>query len=223
MNESKPVVLFGSGPITRFVHFFLVHDSPFKVVATTVDRDFLREPEAFGLPVVPFEEMTTLYPPDEFAMFIAIGYRRVNRVREERCRQAREMGYELVSHVSPRASTWPGLEIGDNCLIMDNVIIHPFVRIGDNTIIWSGSHVGHSSVIAENCFFASHAVVSGAVTVEPNCFLGSNATIRDGLTLARDTVVGAGAVIVKDTKPGEIYAAPQPRLLPGRSDRLPSF
>ena len=69
------------------------------------------------------EDLPALYPPAEFSMFIAVGYRRMNRFRAERYEQARTMGYELITHVSPRASTWPGLEVGDNCLVMDQVVI----------------------------------------------------------------------------------------------------
>ena len=33
MTAQKPVVLFGSGRFARTIHYFLVHDSPYDVVA----------------------------------------------------------------------------------------------------------------------------------------------------------------------------------------------
>ena len=48
--------------------------------------------------------------------------------------------------------------------------------------------------------------VSGHVAIEENCFVGVNATIRDKVRIARDCVVGAGALIMRDTQPGQVYA-----------------
>jgi sugar O-acyltransferase (sialic acid O-acetyltransferase NeuD family) len=217
------VVLFGTGAMARVVHHYLTHESPHEVVAFAVDRSHWNGGSFQGLPIVSFEDVATAYPPQEFAMFIAVGYRRVNRFRAERYQQAKAMGYQLITHISPRASTWPGLQIGDNCFVMDEVIIHPFAQVGNDVILWSGSHIGHDSVVGDHNFVSSRAVVSGYVTVGDNCFIGSNATLRDGITIARESVVGAGVVINRDTKEGGVYAAPQPVQLPLTSDRLPNL
>ncbi len=219
----KKVVLFGNGAVARIARFLMLHDSPHDVVACTVDRAFVSEDQSFGLPLVPFDEMPARYPPDEFAMFVAVGYSRMNGLRQQKYLEAKAMGYELVSYVSTRASAWPGTEIGDNCLIMEEVIIQPMVTIGSDVILWSGCHIGHESVIGDHCFVSSHAVVSGLVTVQANCFLGSNSTIRDGITVARESVIGAGAVIMKDTQERGVYVAPRAQLLPIASDRLPKL
>jgi sugar O-acyltransferase (sialic acid O-acetyltransferase NeuD family) len=220
---TRPLVVFGTGPVARIAHFLFTHDSRRQVAAFAADASHITEDRLLDIPVVAFEEVTRLYPPAEFDMFVAVGYRRMNAFRAERYQLAKDMGYALPTYVSTRASVWPDLDIGDNCLVMDQVVIHPYARIGADTILWSGSHVGHDAVVGDHCFIASHAVVSGYVTIEPRCFLGSNATIRDGVTVARECVVGAGAVIVRDTKPGEVHAPSQSRLLPISSDRLPNL
>ncbi|TMD26211.1 MAG: acetyltransferase [Chloroflexi bacterium] len=217
------LVLFGTGSIARMAHHLFTHDSPHDVVACSVDRDHLDDGTVAGLPVVAFEEVATAYPPDQFGMFVAVGFRRVNRFRAARYAQAKAMGYDLVTYVSSRASIWPGVEIGDNTMVMDQVIVNPFVRIGNDTILWSGSHVGHESVVGDHCFISSHAAVSGFATIEDGAFLGTNCTIRDGITVARESVIGAGAVISRDTRQGGVYTAPQATLLPLASDRLPSL
>lgn len=217
------VVLFGTGAIARVVRFYLEHESTHEVVAFAVDRDHLQADQFEGLPLVAFEELSRRYPPDDHAMFIAVGYRRMNAFRAERCAQAQALGYELVSHVSPRATTWPGFQAGPNTIVMDQVIIHPFAQVGDDVILWSGSHVGHDSVIGAHCFVSSHAVVSGFVVVEERCFLGSNCTVRDGIRVARECVIGAGAVVTRSTEPRAVYAAPQAVHLAATSDRLPNL
>lgn len=219
----KQVVLFGTGPIASIVHFYLTHDSPLEVAAFTADRTRMTDDAFLGLPVVAFDDVTDRYPPDRFSMFIAVGYSRMNKVREARYHQAKEAGYELVTFLSSKATTWPGSVIGDNCFIMEDVIVHPFVEIGNDIIIWSGSHIGHGSVIKDHCFVSSRTAISGNVTVEPNCFFGTNSTVRDQVTIARECVIGAGAVILKSTQERGVYAAPMAELLATPSDRLPNL
>ena len=217
----KPVVMFGDGKLARTFLYFLEHDSPFEVTAIAVDRAWLDAEPVIPLPRVAFEEVTDHYPPETHDMFIALGYRGMNRVRQERFEAAKSLGYRLISHVSPRASVWPDLQVGENCLILDECVVHPYVEIGDDTIIWSGSHVGHGSTVGNHCFIASRSALSGDVTVGDRSFLGTNCTIRDGVTIAPMSAVGAGVIVTADTTEGQVMAPPVPRILPGTSDRLP--
>jgi sugar O-acyltransferase (sialic acid O-acetyltransferase NeuD family) len=216
----KSVVLFGNGRVARLAHFYLTHDSEREVAAFTVDRDHVTDDTLFGLPVVPADEVQVRFPPDDFDMFVAMGYGRVNKFREGKYFQAKEMGYELISVVSSKATVWPGTAIGDNCFIMENVVIQPFTTIGNDVTMWAGSIVGHESVIKDHCFVAAHVVIAGGVTVEPNCFIGINATIRDDITIARECVIGAGAVIMKSTREREVLTGAPAKLLAFSSDRL---
>lgn len=217
------VVVFGAASIAEIVHYYLTNDSPYEVIAFTVDRERLVDERFLGLPVVPFDEVREHYPPDQFAMFVALGYSRMNRVREEHYLSAKAMGYELVSYISTKATVWPASEIGDNCFVMEDVIVHPFAKVGNDVILWSGAHIGHGSDIGDHCFISSRTAISGNVTVEPNCFFGTNSTIRDYLTIRRQTVVGAGAVILKSTQERGVYLARNAELLATPSDRLPNL
>lgn len=219
----KPLVLFGVGAVARMAHYLWTNDSPREIVACTVDREFLQVETRFGLPVVPFDEVARRYPPGDFDMFVAVGYSRMNHFRAERFHQAKELGYELPSYVSSRAITWPDLVLGENCFVMEDVLLQPFVSIGDNVILWSTCNVGHECVIGDHCFVSSQAVIAGLATVEPYCFIGVNSTIRDGITIARECVIGGGAVIMKSTEPRGVYAAPRAERLAVTSDRLPGL
>lgn len=214
------IVVFGNGQVASVGYFYLTHDSPHDVVAFTVDRAYIEKDKLFGLPVVPFEEVEVLYPPREHKMLVMISYRKVNKLRAEKYYQAKEKGYEFISYVSSRATSWPGLEVGDNCFIMEENVIQPFVRIGNNVIMWSGNHIGHHSIIKDHCFLASHVVVSGSVTIEPYCFIGVNATIRDNITIAAECVIGAGALILSDTREKGVYVGKAAELIPRESNKL---
>jgi sugar O-acyltransferase (sialic acid O-acetyltransferase NeuD family) len=201
----EKIVLFGMGELADVIQYYFTHDSNYEVVAFTVDREHQKATTYNGLPVVPFEDVPSLYPPDQFKMFVALSYRSVNRARAQKYKEAKEKGYTLVTYINSKAITWPNLEIGDNCFIFEANVIQPFVKIGSDVILWSGNHIGHHATIMNHCFLASHVVVSGGVVIEPYCFIGVNATIRDHVTIKEECVIGAGALILKDTQPKEVY------------------
>lgn len=214
------VIIFGNGQMAAVAHFYLTHDSEHDVAAFTVDRAYIADDSVCGLPVVPFEEVEKLYPPEQFEMLVMVSYQKVNKLRSEKYQQSKAKGYRLISYVSSKAVTWPGLAIGDNCFIMESNVIQPFVEIGNDVILWSGNHIGHHTKIEDHCFLASHVVVSGSVVVGPYCFLGVNATIRDNITLGRETVIGAGTLVLQDTPERGVYIGDPSELKSVPSNRL---
>ena len=215
------VVVFGTAPFAQCVQFYLTHDSPHEVVAFTAHRERIPEGGEFsGLPVVPFEDLERSHPPGEHAMFVAIAYARVNRLRAEICAEAKAKGYELVTYLSSKATHWGDTRIGENCFVFEDNTIQPFVTIGDDVILWSGNHVGHHSRIGDHCFVTSHVVISGLCTIGAYSFIGVNATLRDGLTIGESNVIGSGAIIMRDTADNELYVPQRTRPDPRRSDEI---
>lgn len=199
------VVIFGTLDTAELAHFYLTHDSEHEVVAFSVTQDHLREKTFRGLPVVAFESVEEIYPPDEYAFFVPMTARRMNRLREKFYLAAKAKGYSLISYISSRATVFPGAQIGENCFILEDNTIQPFTPIGNNVVMWSGNHIGHHGQIKDHVFFTSHVVLSGHCIVEPYCFFGVNATIRDGLHIAEGTLVAMSACITKDTEPWGVY------------------
>lgn len=201
----KPIIIFGIGELAQIAHFYFTNDSEYKIEAFIVDSVYLSEQEFCGLPVVAFEEIENLYPPAKFDMFVAVGYTKVNQIRATKCQEAKSKGYKLISYVSSKATTWNDLTIGENCLILENNIIQPFVKIGNNVIIWTGNNIAHHTEINDNCFISCQASIAGRVKVGKNCFIGINATIRDNVSIADHCIIGAGALILHDTNINEVY------------------
>lgn len=215
------VIVFGNGQPAEMNCFYLTHDSRYEVAAFTVDRAYIKESSLFGLPVVPFESIESIYPPDEYKMSLLISYRNMNRLKVEKYDQAKAKGYELVSYISSRASTWPGLVLGDNCFIYDNSVICPFAEIGNNVFIGPGSLISHHCVIKDHCFIGPNAVILGSTTVEPYCVIGANSTIRDGgVVIARECIIGTGVSIIKDTRERGVYINKPAELLGKPSNEL---
>lgn len=222
MNSEK-IIVFGVSQLASLAHFYFKHDSPHHVEAFTVDRDYLKEEQFEQKPVVAFEDIREKYPPSEYKLFIPISFKQMNRVRQQKFEKAKKMGYTLVSYVSSKATTWPDLDIGENCFIFEDNTIQPYVKIGDNCVLWSGNHIGHHTVIKDHVFITSHVVISGACTVENNTFFGVNATVRDETSIAEYTLVAMGASIIADTKPFEIHLGTKSKVMDKKSIDLDSL
>jgi sugar O-acyltransferase (sialic acid O-acetyltransferase NeuD family) len=214
------LVIFGAGDIARLAHFYFTRDSEHEVVAFTVDEKYRESDSFLDLPLVAFEAAAKRYPAADYKMFVALSYARMNKLREEKYRQAKENGYELVSYVSSRCSFLTDQPVGDNCFILEDNTIQPFVKIGNDVTLWSGNHIGHDAVIEDHCFLASHIVVSGYVRIRNNCFIGVNATLRNSITIAPETLIGAGAVIMKDTVDKGVYLPQRAELFKKQSDEI---
>jgi sugar O-acyltransferase (sialic acid O-acetyltransferase NeuD family) len=193
----KNLIIFGTGLIAEVSHFYFNKDTDYKTVLFTNASEFIKASEFKELPLVPFEDIEKCYAPHDHDMFIALGYNKTNQIREQRYKEAKEKGYRCATYISPRA-TYYNTPVGDNCFILENNVIQPFVTIGNNVTLWSGNHIGHHSIIKDHCFISSHVVVSGGCCIAENCFLGVNSTLRDNIKIGRLTVIGAGAVVMKD-------------------------
>lgn len=202
---SKKLVIFGVGDIGQLAHYYFTHDSDYDVVAFTVDKDYIKETEFCGLPVVPFEEITTSHPAENNDIFIAVSYAQLNKVRKDKYLAAKDKGYHTPSYISSHATVLNEGRIGDNCFILEDNTIQPFVTIGDNVTLWSGNHIGHHSTIKSHNFIASHIVVSGGVVIEESCFLGVNATLRDHITIGEGCIIAAGACVMNDTPADTVW------------------
>ncbi|MGO4153367.1 acetyltransferase [Cupriavidus sp. YAF13] len=201
----KKLVIFGAGEIAQLAYFYFSRESEYEIAAFTVDAAYLTDKTFCGLPIVAFQEVVDRYPPGEYELFVALSYSKLNAVRKEKYLEAQKLGYRLASFVSPRASVLNDGNIGENCFILEDNTIQPFVTIGNNVTLWSGNHIGHHSIVRDHCFIASHVVVSGGVDIGEQCFVGVNATLRDHIKIGVRCVVGAGALLLGDAEAEGVY------------------
>ena len=202
----KPLYLFGTGNIAEVLLNFC-RESGFEVAACTADRAFLTADSWNGLPAVPFEDVERLYPPATHALFVALGYQELNALRARKCAEAKALGYTLISYVHPQSGLPSDCEYGENCFIMNHVMIHPRVRLGNNVFVWSGAMIGHHSTIGDHCWLTSCVNISGVVTVGKNCFFAVNATVAHNVVIGDECFVGANTLITKCTEDRQVFLA----------------
>jgi sugar O-acyltransferase (sialic acid O-acetyltransferase NeuD family) len=214
------LVIFGAGDIARLAHFYFSTDSKHEVVAFAVDPEFRTAETFLDLPLLTIDDVPRAYPPADHKMFVALSYAQVNRLRAAKYAQMKALGYELVSYISSRCTYLATDPPGDNCFILEDNTVQPFVTIGNDVTLWSGNHIGHDATIEDHCFVTSHVVISGYVRVGARSFLGVNATLRNSITIGAQTLIGAGAIIMKDTAAKSVYLPERAKLFQKTSDEI---
>jgi sugar O-acyltransferase (sialic acid O-acetyltransferase NeuD family) len=218
--KKKPIVIFGTGDIAELAYYYFRTDAHVQVAAFTVDSSYIKNSIFQGLPVIPFDSVSENFPPDTHDFFVALGYKKLNALRKEKFLRAKTLGYRLATFISSRACISQETRIGENCFILEDNTIQPFVNIGNNVTLWSGNHIGHHSIINDHTFISSHAVISGGVQIGEQCFVGVNATLRDHITIGERCVIGAGALLLTDAPAEGIYAGVTASRSPVPSSRL---
>lgn len=185
-----------------------------------MDRKYRTKNSVCDLPVICLDEVVKLYPAAAYSFFVAIGYTKVNGLREIKYQEIKSLGYDFISFIHPSAIIAPNVQIGANCFIFENAVLQPFVTLADNTFILSSAVICHHSQIGENVFIASNACVNGNCIIEKNCFIGANAVIRNELTIKQSCIIGAGCAILENTHPHEVYVARNTQKLDITSERI---
>jgi len=202
-----PIVLVGAGELARSTLSFLRDIDGLEPVGCAVGAAHLEGAVLGDLPVVALERLESAFPAATHEVLVCVGYRRVNRGREELVRSCAARGYRLATAVHPSAWVSPDASLGANCIIFPQAVVEPFAELGDGVVIWSGGVVAHDCRVGDFCFLAPNATVAGNVTLGERCFVGANATVRDGVTLGAACVIGAGALVKHDTEPGSVLPA----------------
>lgn len=210
--STRPLVIFGLGSFAERAQYYFERYTPHRVVGFTVDRAFIQETHFKDLPVVPFEEVTDHFAPQDCAFFCATGYKDGNRARKRACAQAKALGYDLVSCVADTA-TLNGSTIGENCLLMDRVTVEPFCTIGDGVFLGPGTCVSHDATIKGYCYTGPGVTISGFCTIGEGVFLGSGSVLADSVEIPDYSFIGLAAAVTKTlTRPGR-YAGNPARLV----------
>jgi len=201
---TNKVIIFGNSDSAELAHYYLTNDSNYEVVAFTVNQEYLTEDTFHNLPVVPFENLESIYPPSEYLFFAPMTGVKMNIVRKNIYEEGKKKGYEYISYVSSKATVC-GNTIGKNCFILEDNTLQPFTSIGNNVVMWRGNHIGHHGKIEDHVFFTSHIVLSGHCYVKERAWFGVNATIRDYTTIGEGSLIAMGSLITKNTDDNGFY------------------
>ena len=170
-----------------------------------------------GVPVLDGDHhLARLRGEGQTRAFVALGS---NRLRARLGQQLRELGYELVNAISPRAVVSPSASLGTGIAIMAGAVINADARIGDLAIINTGATVDHDCDIGVAAHLAPQCALAGNVTIGAGAFLGVGCKAIPGVDVGAGATVGAGSVIIAPILPGVTAVGVPARVLNKSSNK----
>ena len=79
---TKKLVIVGTKLFAEVAQCYFEEFSDYEVAAFACHQKFKNHDEIFGLPLSSIESLPELYPYDEFEVFVAIGYTKMNKIRQ---------------------------------------------------------------------------------------------------------------------------------------------
>ncbi len=200
------LVIVGAGEFGEMAYHYFSEDSSYEVVAFAEEQKYRSRETLLGLPVVTYESINEIYPPDQFLLFVAITHVEQNQVRERIFCDAKSQGYSFANYISSRSYVSKTAELGENVFIFENATVQHRVHIETGSVIWCGVCVSHSSRIGSFSWIAPNATIPGFCRIGSHSFVGAGSSMVDNVAIAEMTLVGAGAVVTKDiTESNGVY------------------
>jgi len=159
--------------------------------------DVTEATEYRGLPVLRFEAAVA-YGDLEFV--IASGEPAGRKALYEKIKAA---GYPLVTIVSPWATVFPGVVIGEGCIIWD-CGISADAKIGENTLVNSRVIIGHDAVIGAHSVISTNCFLGGHTRLCEQVYMGPGSMVKDRICIGENAIVSLGAVILRSVKSNAI-------------------
>jgi len=163
--------------------------------------------ECAGVPVLEGDEwLNRLRQSGCVEAFVAIGD---NATRAWLSEQVLDVGYQLVSAISPAATISSSAAVGPGVAIMAGSVVNAEATIARGVIVNTGATVDHNCRIGEFVHLAPGCHLAGTVTVGDRSCLGVGVSVIPDMNIGDDATIGAGAVVVKDI-PSQVIAVGVP-------------
>jgi len=195
----KQVVIIGNNDFANLMFYYLTEHDKNKVVAFSVDSEYIKEEIFNGIPVIKFETIEYDYPPNRYDVLIAIGALNMNDVRKKKFLQCKSKGYNIASYVHSTSIISADVVIGEGNIILEKCLIQPFVKIGDGNLFWNDTSIVHNDEIGNYNTISVGVSLSGFVKIKENCYIGNSAMIHEKIIIDDYTLIGAGAYVKSNT------------------------
>jgi sugar O-acyltransferase (sialic acid O-acetyltransferase NeuD family) len=198
----KKVILYGSANLSKMVYYDSFDREDFEIACFSVESQYLKGRQQFmELPLIAFEGIEYLYPPNEYDMIALFhGMPRLSE-RREKYALAKNKGYQMSNYVSLKADISPEISMGDNNVILGYTHVGIGGILGSNNIIRQNVYLGHDFKVGNNVSIVPGCTIGGGCEIKDDCFIGLAATIVDHTIIANNSLIGAGSVVLRDTEP----------------------
>ena len=200
----RKLLIFGTGEISTLAKYYFEKDSTYKVEGFVCDDEYHNMDKYENLNLYKFSYFKENFEPNKYDIFVGISYRGLNKIREDIYNKIKKLGFKFASYISSKSEIASNVKIGENCFILENQTIQPFVEIGDNVILWSGNHIGHRSKIKNHVYISSHVCISGYCEIGERTFIGVNSALGDFSKIGKDTFISMSSTVYGNIKDGSV-------------------
>lgn len=208
----RKLVVFGTGDFADVVSYVLEEKLGYRILAYTVNKEYISGSSYREKPLVPFERILEMYPPKECGMVLGMIGKHMFDQRSKIFEQLVEMGYWLPNIIDPSARV-DTKRMGFGNIILAHASIEAHCLIGRGNIIWQNVVLPHHNRIGDFNNLAPSVSLSGYSRVGNHCFVGNNACLKNRVELADYVFVGAGTYIAQSIKSKRV-------IVPSRSYEL---
>lgn len=208
-----PVVGVGAGGHAKVIIDILRQMGQYETVALTDPNPDLWGSQLCGVPIIGDDRVLPSLVPRIRHAFLGIGSVRSNALRPRLFQMLRELDFEVVNAIHPKAVLSPDVKLGMGVTIMAGAILNPGTIIGDNVIANTGALIDHDCVIGDHTHIAPGVCLSGGVQIGENCHIGIAACVLQGIAVGDHATVGAGAVVVNNIESQTTVAGVPAKLL----------
>ncbi len=140
---------------------------------------------------------------------VAIGN---NAIRQEKVRQLREVGAQLISLIHPKAIVSRHAKVEPGSVVFASAVVNADAYVGEASIINTGATVDHDCRLGIATHISPGAHLAGGVEVGSYSWIGIGAVVKQMVCIADNVTVGAGAVVVSDISDNQVVVG-----IPARS------
>lgn len=193
-RDDAPVIVMGAGGHAKvIIDMLLDRDEQRLAGCVTFDTGAA---DVLGLPILGNDDaLGRLFASGLRHVFVAIGD---NRVRAERLRHVRALGFTVVNAISRHATVSPRVTLGQGVAIMPGAVINVDTVVEDGAIINTGATVDHDCRIGACAHIAPGSHLAGNVTVGAGTFLGVGTSVIPRRSIGAWSTIGAGSAVVRD-------------------------
>ena len=145
-----------------------------------------------SVPVIGFTASMEKFFPEYKLLLVTIGN---NVLREKLYKRATAIGYTFPNIIHSTAYISPYANIGNGCVILNNVVVQNNAKCGNGCILNPGVELHHDSSIGNYCLIYTNSVVRSLTNVGNRVWIGSNVTVSTSAMVPDDITIEDGKVV----------------------------
>ena len=199
------ILVNGTGPLGRMVFHLLDADDRYRVRAFTAARQYCTEPSLLGVPLIPHDDITSGFPPDDVVCLSVVGGLGGWQTRRDHFAAMRDRGYRHVNYVHRSVIVQGPQAWGANNIVFPYTTVGFGGVMGDDNVLREKVYLGHDHRLGDHTFLGVGATIGGGCTVGDGAYIAMSSTVTNDISIGEGAFLGIGSLLLKDAAPNTRY------------------